>query len=125
MLLRNREGQNTAEYAVLIGLVVAAAIAMQTYVKRGLQGRIEQSTQLQPTIAGTETGITLTDVGNTTELSFQTGQYEPYYLESRFATGRADEVDTKVKEGGEVERNINREEIARKGAQKFHAPVDQ
>ncbi|MFQ5680500.1 MAG: hypothetical protein ACE5GG_00370 [Candidatus Omnitrophota bacterium] len=32
--------QNTAEYAIVIGLVVAAVMAMQTYVKRGFQGRV-------------------------------------------------------------------------------------
>ena len=39
-MLFNRKGQNTAEYAILIGLVVAAAIGMQTFVKRGFQQRV-------------------------------------------------------------------------------------
>ena len=41
--LKNKKGQNTAEYAILIGLVVAAVIAMQTYVKRGVQGRMHDA----------------------------------------------------------------------------------
>ena len=40
----NRKGQNTAEYAVLIGLVVGAAIGVQTYVKRGFQARVKTET---------------------------------------------------------------------------------
>lgn len=40
---RDRRGQNTAEYAILIGLVVAAAIGMQTYVKRGLQAKAKDA----------------------------------------------------------------------------------
>ncbi len=35
-----KKAQNTAEYAILIALVVAAAIGMQNYVKRGWQGRV-------------------------------------------------------------------------------------
>lgn len=33
-------GQSTAEFAVLLAIIAAALIAMQVYVKRGLQGRI-------------------------------------------------------------------------------------
>lgn len=42
-VLRNRRAQSTAEYAILIGLVVAAAITIQTYVKRGIQGRVKDA----------------------------------------------------------------------------------
>lgn len=35
----NRRGQSTLEYAILIAIVVAALLTVQTYVKRGLQGR--------------------------------------------------------------------------------------
>jgi len=38
-----KKGQNTAEYAILIALVIAAAVAMQTYVKRGMQGRVHDA----------------------------------------------------------------------------------
>ncbi len=38
-----KKGQNTAEYAILIGLVIAGALAMQTYVKRGMQGRVHDA----------------------------------------------------------------------------------
>ncbi|MBU1998968.1 MAG: hypothetical protein ABIG46_00680 [Candidatus Omnitrophota bacterium] len=39
----NRRGQSTLEYGVLVAVIVAALLAMQTYFKRGLQGRIRQS----------------------------------------------------------------------------------
>ena len=35
--------QSTLEYAVLIACVVAAVIAMQFYIKRGIQGKLRQS----------------------------------------------------------------------------------
>ena len=63
--LRNRKAQSTAEYAILIGVVVAALVAMQTYVKRGLNGRMKDATD--------------TFAAQTPELG-STTQYEPYYL---------------------------------------------
>ena len=42
-LVKNRKAQNTAEYALLIALVVAAVIAMQSYAQRALQGRIRDA----------------------------------------------------------------------------------
>jgi hypothetical protein len=65
---RNRKGQNTAEYAILIALVVGGVIAMQTYAQRALQGRIrDASVQFRDS-----TG----DIGNTL-------QYEPYYMNTQ------------------------------------------
>ena len=73
------KGQSTAEYAILIALVVAAVIAMQTYAKRALQGRIrDASLYMQNQIQ---------DADNTTN-RFNTTQYEPYYLSSEFETTR-------------------------------------
>jgi hypothetical protein len=37
----SKKGQSTAEYAIVIALVVGALIGMQKYVKRGLQGSIK------------------------------------------------------------------------------------
>ena len=42
--LNQRRGQSTLEYGVIIGVVVAALIAVQAYVKRGLQGKMRQAT---------------------------------------------------------------------------------
>ena len=72
-LNRNRKGQNTAEYALLISLVVAAIIAMQTYAQRTLQARIRDASKYL--VNGTS------PLGNTT-------QYEPYYLQSNYAVDR-------------------------------------
>ena len=37
-------GQSTVEYAVLIAVVVGALIAMQIYMKRGVQGKLRSAT---------------------------------------------------------------------------------
>jgi Flp pilus assembly pilin Flp len=67
--LKNRKAQNTAEYALLIALVVAGVIAMQTYAQRAMQARIHDAAIY---MANTTSGI-----GNST-------QYEPYYLQSDY-----------------------------------------
>jgi hypothetical protein len=44
MFLRvGKKGQSTLEYAILIGVVVAGLIAMQVYLKRGIQGGLRES----------------------------------------------------------------------------------
>lgn len=40
----NKKGQNTLEYAIVIAVIVAALIAMQNYIKRGVQGKMKQAT---------------------------------------------------------------------------------
>ena len=39
-----RAGQSTAEYAVLIAVIIAAVLAMQVYLKRAVAGRLRQAT---------------------------------------------------------------------------------
>jgi Flp pilus assembly pilin Flp len=68
--LKNRKAQNTAEYALLIALVVAGVIAMQTYAQRAIQARIHDASIYMQNQTG--------NIGNST-------QYEPYYLVSNYA----------------------------------------
>lgn len=71
--LKNRKAQNTAEYALLIALVVAGVIAMQTYAQRALQARIHDvSTYMANATSNSDIGL-----GGST-------QYEPYYLQSDY-----------------------------------------
>ena len=71
--LKNKRAQNTAEYALLIALVVAGIIAMQTYAQRALQARIRDASAYMTTNGfGAET----------------TDQYEPYYLTSAYNVQR-------------------------------------
>ena len=63
--MRKTRGQSVAEYAILIGVVIAAIIGMQLYVKRGLQGKTRA---VMDAFADKERG------GITSKL-----QYEPYY----------------------------------------------
>jgi Flp pilus assembly pilin Flp len=72
---KKNRGQNVAEYAILIALVVGAVIAMQKFVQRGLQGRVRDATQYM--VQGTN------ELGNT-------AQYEPYYQDSQYETQKSD-----------------------------------
>jgi Flp pilus assembly pilin Flp len=40
VFLRNNKGQAVKEFAILVAIAAAALVAMQMYVKRGLQGRL-------------------------------------------------------------------------------------
>jgi hypothetical protein len=88
MFRRKKTGQSTAEYAIVIGLVIAAAVAMQVYVKRGIQAKIKGTVDYQP------------------DKMFTTGQYEPYYQQSNMDQTRNATVDTDTNKGGEVVRTI-------------------
>ena len=72
-LMKNKKAQNTAEYAILISLVVAGIIAMQTYAQRALQDRVRG--------AAHHLRDETTDLGTTL-------QYEPYYLSTNYTVTR-------------------------------------
>lgn len=93
MLRRMRKGQSTAEYAIVIGLVIAAAVAMQIYVKRGLQAKVKDAVDYNESTANG-----LADAGK---------QYEPTYQTSTDVVSKSDRTETtETKVGGRVERNI-------------------
>ncbi len=43
MMKKNKKGQSTLEYAILIIIIIAALLSLQTYVKRGVSGRLKSS----------------------------------------------------------------------------------
>ncbi len=72
-IFKNKKAQNTAEYAILIGLVIGAVVAMQTYAQRTMQARIR------------DVNVTFRDK---TGMLGNTLQYEPYYAESNSTTDK-------------------------------------
>jgi len=58
MLRQSRKGQSTAEYAIVIGLVIAAAVAMQVYVKRGIQAKVKGAVDFDPSTGITNSAVT-------------------------------------------------------------------
>ncbi|MCM8801113.1 MAG: hypothetical protein NC912_03760 [Candidatus Omnitrophica bacterium] len=39
-MLRNRKGQSMAEYAIIFGVVIAAAVGISALIKEGIQDRV-------------------------------------------------------------------------------------
>lgn len=44
MLVKIKKAQSTLEYVLLIAVVIGALVTMQSYMKRGLQGKLKEST---------------------------------------------------------------------------------
>ncbi len=101
MLRRKRLGQSTAEYAIVIAIVIAAAIAMQTYVKRGIQAKVKAAVDHK--IAGY-------GLGNAKD------QYEPYYLTQDVTTGADSNIKTRTQTGGGVVRTTAQDETRKGGS---------
>lgn len=90
-LIKNKKAQNTAEYAILISLVVAGIIAMQTYAQRALQSRVRD--------AGTYLADQTVELGTTV-------QYEPYYLATDYEVTR-DESETQLLDTNLVSQEVD------------------
>ena len=76
--LSKSRAQNTAEFSLLISLVIAAVVSMQVYAQRTIQARIRDASQQL--------------VDRTWQLGSST-QVEPYYLASSYDTLRDDTTE--------------------------------
>jgi len=101
-----RKGQNIAEYSILIAIVIAAAVAMQVYVRRGLQGRVADAVDHQP-------DLQILDGTGSDSIAFTTKQYEPYYLEKEANITSDRSYDEEIASRGEIERTGIDEETRR------------
>jgi len=64
--IKNQKGQSALEYTVYMMIILAAFLSMQTYFKRGVQGRFKQAIddmgdQYDPRVA--ESNIVTTSIG--------------------------------------------------------------
>ncbi len=108
----NKKAQSTAEYVIVLGLIVGAVVAMRAFVTKGLQGRLRDATNYveNPTI------------GNVTTNIFTGAQYDPYYLGSDFDTEqRANESENITTAGGDITRTTTEEFSNRTGNQTIGA----
>lgn len=78
-------GQSTLEYAVIIAVIVAALLAMQVYVKRGIQGRLRTAAD---------------EVGQ---------QYDPGNTTSDITTSLTSDVTTEVVTVSEIDPETGKE----------------
>ena len=107
---KNKRGQNLAEYAVLIALIVGAAVAMQSYIKQGWSGRV------QDVVDAPMAGLIVTVDGQTADLSGC--QFNPYcVLSSAGCVESGVTYRENVDEYSEVTRtNYNERTIRENGA---------
>ena len=95
MFIRMRtKAQTTAEYAILFGLVVGALLAMQLYIRRGINSRIKDVVD--------HTGATQNVAG--APLAMSGGQYEPYYSTSTASVKQGSTDSENVAAGGAATR---------------------
>lgn len=107
MLKLLKKGQSTAEYAIVIGLVIAAAVAMQIYVKRGIQGKVKDAVDYTDPDAAGVVGMT--------------SQYEPYYATSTMTSTRTATDTEATATGGAVTRTAIGDTSTRTGTQSVAA----
>lgn len=103
MLRTFKKAQSTAEYAVILSLVIAAVIGMQVYVKRGLQARLKKGTDAF-TSSGADFQFDLPSGAPTTLTAGRFSkltQYEPYYTEQQYDT-YSENVEQEHMGGGKV-----------------------
>lgn len=105
--LRKTRGQSAAEYAILIGVVIAAAVAMQTFMQRAFQAKTLDAWNYSKTV-GEDAGV---------EELFVTDQYEPYYLGSDMQTVQDTKSGELQHKGGALERQVYNEFVYRTGTQ--------
>ncbi|MCF7875369.1 MAG: hypothetical protein K9L99_05870, partial [Candidatus Omnitrophica bacterium] len=90
---------------IFFGIIIAVAIGMQKYLKRGMQGKVKSVTDaVSKSATGQEiagTGVSLDDEG----------QYVPYYLvdEETSSTTRSQDANkkTNISKGGAFTRTSN------------------
>ena len=74
--LNQKRGQSTLEYAVLIVIIIGALLAIQVYIKRGVQGRLASSADDigDQYSDGNTNSLKTTTRNSSTEETFMAGQ---------------------------------------------------
>ncbi len=92
----NQKAQVTAEYAILIGIVIAAILGVQTYTKMNLQGKVRDVLNYAPSNF---------NLGGT-PFAFSGNLYDPQ-KDVRLATSVASQVSTTDKQTVQGQTVVN------------------
>lgn len=107
----SKRGQNTAEYAVLLALVIGAAVGIQTYVKRGVQGRLHDASKQFTDELNTGSNQTDWIALRSTALTAPAPlvpQYEPDFINSKSSrVTTKDKVTSTMQKGGKLTRSFD------------------
>ena len=107
---RRRRGQSTAEYAITLGVVVAALVGMQIYVKRAMNAKLKDG-------ADSAFESVWTKLGRTTAPTADERQYEPYYASSDYNVKQDSNHQDVVEAGGILKKKGITEKTNRTGSQ--------
>lgn len=92
-MFMSKKGQSTLEYAIIVVVIVAALLAMQVYIKRGVQGKLRSSTD---------------DVGE---------QYSPQITTGQYTTTTGSTQHETVTAGGGTTTQVTRGQQSRTGSE--------
>lgn len=95
--MSNHKGQHLTEYALILSLVLAVLVTMQTYTKRGLQGRYRDA------VDGAV--LALQEAKGDFSLPLQ---YEPYYVDRTMDTTQGPDTLTRIESlGGSISTTMD------------------
>lgn len=97
-----KKAQSTVEYGILIGVIIAAVVAMQTYLKRSLQAKQKDAADMLTSVNGKIDIAGGANGGNAVTMTLNsTNQYEPYYLiRHQQGTTSKENLTRNIKAGG-------------------------
>lgn len=113
-LFNHKKGQSTAEYAILISLVVAVLVGMQIYVKRGIQGRFKDATDDYVSKLTTDANWTTTGAATSPAVQSQ-WEFDKYSAQRTRDTLAGTETTEKTDKGGKVTRDITEKSASEAG----------
>ena len=108
MLRFNKRAQSTAEYAIVIALVIGAVVAMQVYVRRGLQARMKGAVDTY--LIGKTSGVidATNSINGIPTPPGQDGLYEPEFTERQIDQERYSPTFEKTSSAAGTEGQIDR-----------------
>ena len=98
--MRNEKGQALSEYSVFLAIVLIAMLAMNTYVKRGLQGKY--AVVMDSTIAAVRS--------NPAALNAYS-QYEPYYVFSNTFVSTSKHMNEEIAISHDLRRTYSPDDV--------------
>jgi Flp pilus assembly pilin Flp len=113
-LINHKKGQSTAEYAILISLVVAVLVGVQIYVKRGIQGRFKDATDDYVSQLTTNKDWAFTGAATAPTVESQ-WEFDKYSAQRTRATLAGTETTEVTDEGGKVTRDITEKSASKAG----------
>jgi len=96
-----KKAQSLAEYTICLTVVLVALIAINTYVKRGLQGRYVDVANSAVTAVGAVVG--------------DTNQFEPLYRDDKITTAQDAQLKKEGLAEGQIKTDTLKDEVTQKG----------